>query len=59
MLSPSSYVILDSKVTVITGGSRGIGKAIADALISNGGKVAIGDLLEEEGQAVVKAYNEK
>ncbi|KAJ8658623.1 hypothetical protein O0I10_005663 [Lichtheimia ornata] len=46
-----------SKVAVITGGSRGIGLAIASALIKRNINVVIGDLLDEEGQAAVDAFN--
>lgn len=50
---------IKDKVAVITGGSRGIGKSVADAIIANGGMVVIGDLLEEEGKAVVAEYNKR
>lgn len=50
---------IKGKVAVLTGASRGIGKAVADAIIANGGKVVIGDLLEKEGQAVVSEYNKR
>ncbi|GAA5796955.1 hypothetical protein EDC94DRAFT_690339 [Helicostylum pulchrum] len=53
------YPTLDGKVAVLTGAARGIGKAVADALIENNCKVVIGDILEKEGQEVVDAYNEK
>lgn len=43
------------KLAVVTGGARGIGYAIADALIKAGAKVAIADLSEE---AVQKAAGE-
>lgn len=59
MVTTTIFPTLAGKVAVLTGASRGIGKAVADALIENNCKVIIGDILEEEGQAVVAAYNEK
>ncbi|KAI9474279.1 MAG: hypothetical protein EXX96DRAFT_652961 [Benjaminiella poitrasii] len=50
---------LKDKVAVITGASRGIGKAVADILIEKGAKVVIGDILDKEGQELVNAYNER
>ena len=40
------------KVFLISGGARGLGGAQARALIAEGGKVVIGDLLLEEGAAL-------
>ncbi|KAJ2829730.1 hypothetical protein IWW50_000677 [Coemansia erecta] len=35
------------KVAVITGGARGFGKRLAEIIVEKGGKVVLGDLLEE------------
>lgn len=42
---------LDGSVIVVTGGSRGIGAAIGAALASEGAKVVVADVLDEEGRA--------
>ncbi|KAI9363185.1 hypothetical protein BD770DRAFT_380966 [Pilaira anomala] len=57
-ISFSTVQDLSGKVAVVTGGSRGIGKAIADELIQKGAKVVIGDILESLGNQVVNEYNE-
>jgi 3-oxoacyl-[acyl-carrier protein] reductase len=44
-------VDLFNKVAVITGGARGIGRAIAETLAQRGADVLIGDLLEEQVKA--------
>lgn len=49
----------NSQVAVITGGSRGIGHAIASALVKRNINVVIGDLLDKEGQAAVDAFNKR
>jgi 3alpha(or 20beta)-hydroxysteroid dehydrogenase len=43
---------LDEKVALVTGGARGIGAAIARAMIAEGAKVVIGDVLDREGEAL-------
>ncbi|ORX46033.1 NAD(P)-binding protein [Hesseltinella vesiculosa] len=48
---------LQGKVAVLTGASRGIGKEVADALVSKGCKVVIGDILDKDGESVIASYN--
>ncbi|MBO2457733.1 glucose 1-dehydrogenase [Actinomadura violacea] len=43
---------VDGKIALISGGARGIGAASARALVAEGAKVVLGDLLDEEGKAV-------
>ena len=45
----------DGKVTLISGGARGQGAAEARALVAEGGKVVIGDVLEKEGAALARS----
>lgn len=49
---------VDGKVTLISGGARGMGAADARALVAEGGKVVIGDILDEEGQALADELGE-
>ncbi|GAA5809467.1 hypothetical protein MFLAVUS_002875 [Mucor flavus] len=57
--SDSGVKYFEGKVAVVTGGSRGIGKAVIDELIEKGARVVIGDILESLGNEVANAYNEK
>ena len=43
---------VDGKVALISGGARGMGAAHARMLVEEGGKVVIGDILDDEGRAV-------
>ena len=52
-------VELNGKVAAITGGARGIGKAIAEAFVAEGMSVAIGDLDLELAQATAKELGDR
>jgi 3alpha(or 20beta)-hydroxysteroid dehydrogenase len=43
---------VDEKVALISGGARGMGAAHARALVAEGAKVVIGDILDDEGKAL-------
>lgn len=42
----------DNRVYLVSGGSRGLGAAMARRLVAEGGRVLIGDVLEEQGRAL-------
>ncbi len=50
---------LKDKVVVITGGSRGIGKAAVEKFCSEGARVIIWDVLDKEGESFANQLNSK
>lgn len=49
---------LDGRVAIVTGGSRGLGEAIVREFVSQGAKVAFGDVLLDEGKALESELGE-
>ncbi len=49
---------VDDKVVLITGGARGMGAAHAEALVSEGARVLITDVLDDDGHAVAEKLGE-
>src|SRR4249919_3675404 len=49
---------LASRHAVVTGGARGLGAAMAQALADSGASVVIADLLDEEGTATAKSLSD-
>ena len=46
---------LDGKVVLVTGGARGIGAAIAQAVVAEGARVVVGDVLDQDGEELAAA----
>src|SRR6201996_5027146 len=49
---------VDGKVALISGGARGMGAAHARALVGEGAKVVIGDILDDEGKELADEIGE-
>ena len=49
---------LESEVAIVTGGARGIGRAIAEAYVAEGARVCIADVRIELAQQVAEALGE-
>ncbi|WP_321795751.1 SDR family oxidoreductase [Caballeronia sp. J97] len=45
---------LDGRRVIVTGGARGLGAAFVRALVAQGARVAFGDVLHEEGEALAR-----
>jgi NAD(P)-dependent dehydrogenase (short-subunit alcohol dehydrogenase family) len=45
---------MEGKVAVVTGGARGLGLVMAQALVTSGADVAIVDMNKEEGERSAK-----
>jgi len=50
---------LDDRTVLVSGGARGIGAAIARAAVGEGGRVVIGDVLDDDGAQVVTELGEE
>jgi 3alpha(or 20beta)-hydroxysteroid dehydrogenase len=50
---------LDGGVALVSGGARGIGAAIARAVVEEGGRVLLGDVLDDDGAEVVTELGEE
>lgn len=46
---------LDEKIALVTGGARGIGRAICEAMTEAGSSVAVADLREDDAADTAKA----
>src|SRR5262245_27408977 len=53
LVSPRQPMKLDGRTTLVTGGARNIGRAIALRLAAEGARVIVADVRDEEGRAVV------
>src|SRR3546814_16597489 len=50
---------LSGKTIIVTGGGSGIGRATVELLVASGANVAVADINDEDGEAVVAAAGGK
>ena len=50
---------LEEKIALVTGGARGIGRAVCEAFVTAGARVAVADLLEEDAKATALELGER
>jgi 3alpha(or 20beta)-hydroxysteroid dehydrogenase len=46
--------VMTGEVVIVSGGARGIGAAIAELVVAEGGSVVIGDVLRDDGEALAE-----
>ena len=54
MVDPFSNRSLSGKVAIVTGAARGLGAAIARRMVGCGARVVLGDVRDEQGEALAK-----
>ena len=50
---------LSGRIVLVTGGARGIGAKVSEAVCKSGAKLVLSDILKEEGLEKVRELSEK